>query len=439
MVVKAPKLIQAAYRVDAGRFLAFSYEIVPPVVKPIGKSGEPVFSNDRLQSATQMASVEFDRLIFHRRHLKYPQPKLWPAKPGATASGLFQQVWKRAFGYHDVRTLDDVRTYFDISSIGPLPLAVDRAAFRHFIRAEGGPAPVLAVGAGHRYVEAGLDAMFGDAITIHESSPKYVTIGDEYEDPVDVEYPPAVIEKADIPNNYFELAYSVFGSFYSRDQKAVLQRVVDGLKVGGEAFLMWKAYSHNFITHSLAQIVNKAPVVFRDGGLDIAVQGIDAGSRIGMGVPSYLVWARKRREEVDVRALFDAAAKPDPDPAPVQVRMSMDGPYFSGLLNDRTSVTRVVKMMIRRFAEDLGADIATLHHKLIGKEHGGTEADACRSLAQAIVGDERFRMVSRGAPITIAVMDYLDEVYSVLDRDTTVPEATFNRMLLEANYMYGTK
>lgn len=430
--------------------------VVPPVIYPIGNSPPAAvfdYPNHALMQAAAGAVSEFHDLVGDVFHFREAEVEYWDSRPGMTAAGFFQKLKHHLVGFNDVRTLGKVKYLFDDSAMGPLHMAVRRAIVRNARRAGAGEngdipqTPILAIGAGWAYVEHMLSAMFGDMISIREISPKYAPLPEEL-DPIDVRYPPKVIEKAALPPNAHELAYGIFSSYYSGDQIDVLQKVAGSCRVGAEIFLMWKVF--NLENMRLALLAENSGV-FREGGLDVSVECVSSGSLCLARERVLVLWARKRREDVDARALFEKAGRARPLPGggrgangasdlAAPVRMSLDGPYFGSLLYARGWLLDVVEMMVNVFCDKTGIDARILHRKLTGsaafKGGNGRAEDARRAIAEDALSDSMIDRLANGVPLSVLVMGYLGRVARVIDSGLTLPELERQELDRQAMLMH---
>ena len=278
-----------------------------------------------LKIATNLACNECEQLTSHALRVPYPQDPTLPFWRRSTINGP-TQLLRRAVGlYKDDRTLAETDILTRYSAFGSLTAAVERARGRHLERGEGGVPRLLEIGAGQRLVAAGLKAMHGDRIAMEEISPQYASLKGVF----DLELPSAQIDDAVIGEDRYELIYSFYGSVYGDDQLKILQKVVAGLKVGGEASLMWKCgWRHN----AMAKLVRRHAAFFQQGGLDLSVSSLGISADGGPPEAVHTIWARKRAESVDVAGLFARAKALDRDAAPPELpstlRLSSDGPYF---------------------------------------------------------------------------------------------------------------
>lgn len=411
------------------------FGIVPPVISPlniIGDGAVPQYEPGALGPAQELAAAEFRHLNVFLREFKYPKLKLW-RRIGCTAKGWRQMVnFLTIANYNQHRELNEARDFCDFSAMGPLPLAVHRAVQRNTARGRSNPTPLLEIGAGLGGVAGGLKVLLGDWITIDEIAPRYpLWLGT---DPIDMRYPPAVIEKAVLPADHYELVYSIYGSFYSDDQLAVLQNMMNTLRVGGEALSMW----HGPKNQVLADLTNEHQPVFQDGGMDIFANSVLTDNSLRSSDYIRVVWARKRRENVDVRAMFREAGELKEPPKPPALRLSIDGPYFSGLLYAHEYLEGVIAEMIKEFSAYVrvdhdNADISTLYHKLADADvkRGEDENAVLKKFSKHILDKISDKLIS-GMPLTIALLYQLHQVFPVLQSNLTVQQRYVQEMMFFA-------
>lgn len=374
--------------------------IVPPIVRGLAVSEvNPV--NETLRRETAGLLVE-------KRDFK--KPDITPPRsmnPGETAATFAQRFKSATIGYNDVRDLDAANIFTFGTPIGMLPLAAQRAVRRNEHRIGGAyPARILEIGAGHRFTAAGLKKLFGDQIQIYEISPVYFR---STPNSVDVEMPEAFIENAFLPENSFEFIYSIFGSFYGKDQISILQKVIDSLLVGGEAFLMWKV---GLKTTGLYQLTRRWPTIFQQAGLDITVQYRVAGDYIPRDEEVFSVSFRKRQLSVDVQKAFKTAEDYDskyPDVTwgryPVgshpNIRFVTEGPFFPGqIFSDR------YLNLAGAIAVDSAADAVGMPLKDLFWTISGENAKDCTPLACASDIAERLlepKDLMDGTPLSVLV------------------------------------
>ncbi len=142
-----------------------NYQLSPVLVPSVASGVAPV--SPYVGASMQAALMECSRFTRYLLQPNFPEPGGSSFKLGSTAHGLTQKLRRMRTGYNDIRTLESARQYLDNTAFGPLPLAVERAIQRHRMRGEGGPVPILAIGAGARYVPWGLKRLYGDEIQLH--------------------------------------------------------------------------------------------------------------------------------------------------------------------------------------------------------------------------------------------------------------------------------
>lgn len=394
--------------------------IVPPIVRAGDEGAHETFA-----MAATAAIAEAGLLTEVAKSGPYPRVSGEERFGFPTASGFRQFVKFILFSFNDVRTLDEARSFFTYSPLGPLVFGAARAIGRHRLRGLSGPADLLEIGAGQRFVPAGLHAVFGEQVRISESSPVYASTRGG----IDVELPAASASSASLPENAFELSYSIFGSIYSSNQLAILRKVVSSLKVGGEAYLMWKS---SFTNSHMAALARSYPNLFTAGGLDLSVIDmfdLDISIRDKKGENVFIVWARKRAENVDVSGLFAKATRtkgPSGDGTRT-IRLSLDGPSFSARDWAAPSVVEpVVDGMVASFldAADLPASEAYFYR--IGKRlpAGTGEEQARRLLVGATMRELPGESLAMHLPLSSATMAYLHPVLEVAGSGVSVPRLT---------------
>ncbi len=397
---------------------AFSYNLVPPI-----------YSHDEalleLDSAADLAIAEAHELASFDKDFCYPKFPSLTTRVGKTTFGLSQLLRAKLLGcFNDVREMRGADMYLSGSSLGPLNLAVNRALLRNSFRLSQSPPSLLEIGAGHRRVARGLKALHGDAIKTYESSPTY-----SEEPGIDVELPAAPIDHAHLPTETFELIYSIFGSYYGKDQLHVLQKVADSLLIGGEALLMWSTgkflWSQN---DKLAWLAREHQAFFQKGGLDITAQLTRFGRFRMTQEEMYLVWIRKRANDVNVMALFEGAKEltGSQNIAPT-VRLSLEGPYLPESVFTYETLNSIVRQMVESAIGVYGIEPTILEKKLLGTRaqtvSKRSTAVALDNVAEYIMNIILFHRLDTEAPLSVQVIEQLqlDRVLALLRTDTTIP------------------
>ena len=367
-----------------------------------------------------LALAELGELIEFRRTFQYPVAPGLPLFRRGTSSGALQ-FFRRLLAYNDIRELSDSDEYVRTTGLGSLKFAVDRAIARHTMRERTGGAPVLAIGAGQRLTEHVLKTLYGDQVTMHEVSPRFART----QDAVDVEVAEAKIEDAVLPPASFEFAYSIMGSYYAKDQIDVLQRVVDGLRVGGELFLMWP---WNMRNRYHAGLVDRWSGFFHHKGLDIGVKKFtEDGFNPFKNPRMILIWARKGSADVDVGAAFQVVAELDKVGLvggevkyPPVFRLAMGGSYFGAHVMTQQNLVPVVESMVDIVCKAYKTDPGTLLYKMSGRNVDGIAGEEARhELAQLLIGEQRFKLKDN-VPLTTTILSSLSPALAILDTDSTV-------------------
>lgn len=370
-----------------------------------------------------IALSEFSRLIDFKRNFEYPSTPELPFFRRGTASGPLQLL-RRFIAFNDTRSLLESDTYTRSTGLNSLALATERAIARHQARGVEGGAPVLTIGAGQRVTEQGLKVLYGDAISIHEVSPRF----SRTKDAVDVEVSESRIEEAALPASSFELAYSIMGSYYAKDQVDVLQRVVDSLRVGGELFLMWPLGSRNKYN---AILVDQWSGVFHEKGLSIGASLLVEESFNPFGEPKIIgIWATKVGADVDVRDAFDEAGKLSRegnrkgDAASQAVfRLTANGSYFGAQMMTNKHLAPLVESMIDMICVSYSTDSKTLLHKMTGIDVDEMSSEVARlKLAESLVKNNRSALKGN-YPLTQKILRELSRALAILDTDEIVRDA----------------
>lgn len=420
--------------------------IVPQIVSPfVVSAGQDAAayshalmsgSVDPWETASEDLRDEVDIAVGEcRSHTEYARFASLPENtdawslPGSTVATPTQGLRLLIGGYNDQRSLSDADTYVRSSPMGPLALAVGRAMVRNSLRGEDGPAPILEIGAGHRFVPWALKRMLGRAISIHECSPRYSKV----KGAVDVELPRAFAHKAVLPRDRFELAYSVFGNFYSNNQIEVLQRVVDCMRVGGEIFLMWKLLGNM----RKPWLIRKWPSIFRHGGLDISARAVSFGDDMPLMRENIItVWARKRSGEVHVRSLFDLAKRMNDkylraskegrarmdEGRDAVIRLSTEGQYFeSGAIEP--FLPSIAEEMVRTVCKHMEMGPVEVKHKAMDRKlrKEGDAEESVSALTRRVLGDdESMALLESNMPLSILIMKMLHRVLAIRNMNTTL-------------------
>ncbi len=375
----------------------------------------------------ELALTECASLTRHAAHFNDPPLPSTEGRVVSTAWTWGQRIKRLIEAFNEERTLKETDPFTLHGPLGPLPMAVERAIARHGARGENGATPILEIGAGQRLVIAGLKVLFGDRIAFHESAPTYAEIFGNLVHTLS----PASIEDAALPENTFELAYSIFGSIYAKDQVRVLHNVVNSLRVGGEFLLMWKP---GFRNNALSRLVYRMPAVFAHGGFDLAAERDHfKGSLDRESI--HIVWGRKRRDEVNVAELFEAArvhrtlyasSRYHTSVRPL-MRLSRDGPYIPcAHFGDQDLITMATKM-IERAADVLEVSGEELHRAVIGSAPQQAYATPFELLARAALADtirpcmSSYDALVRHIPLSAIALNKVLESIPLLGTDSTLP------------------
>lgn len=392
--------------------------VLPPFVQ-LGASPEA------LERAVSIAVEESRLLTEVALSPTYPTPSGTDDVGFPTFASPLQLFKWLMFHFNDTRTLNDVSGYFNYSPLGPLAFGVARAVERHRLRGlPPGPVDILEIGAGQRFVASGLHLIFGDQLRIHESAPVYAS----RRGGIDVELPPGSIDVAELPRDAFELSYSLFGNLYGDDQVAVLQKVTDSLRIGGEAFLMWKSTSTN---RALATLVREHPEIFSAGGLDLAVIDmfdLDIAIKDKKNEHIFVVWARKRGTGIDIRDLFRQARSSLGKSGELghTVRLSLDGPSIVIPAGSAFAFEPIVERMIQAFLDTSRIAPSDAYYYLTG-----TRLDAAIQPPQAqdlllrhVMKRLPHSSLSMQLPLSVAVMAILHPILEVNGSGVSAPRLT---------------
>lgn len=370
----------------------------------------------------------------------YPRDPKLPFWRSSTINGVTQALRSLVGMYKDDRTLsqaDDITRY---TAFGPLTSAVERALVRHRLRGDEGGAPVLEIGAGQRLVAAGLKAIHGNAIFLHEVSPAYAQL----QGAIDVMMPAAGIDHAWVPKDYFELIYSYYGSMYGDDQIQILDKVVSGLKVGGEALVMWKfGWKHNY----WAELIRRQSAYLQQNGLDISIHSDGVSISGGLIEALHAVWVRKRSDQVDVSSLFERVETRDQQKvalAPATMRLSSDGPYFPVGDLSLGDLEIVVDRMVLAACEVMRMEPRVVEESLriqASNQCGRNRMKSGTALAGEIL--HRARMGSMWSstpsrlenhePLSFAVLDFLHRAHPALCEVTSMMRDEARMITYRAN------
>ncbi|MBI4237703.1 MAG: hypothetical protein HY696_04690 [Deltaproteobacteria bacterium] len=191
--------------------------------------------------------------------------------------------------------------------------ALHAAVARHAAQAAP-PVRALAIGAGHGIAELGLRRRFGVAVHLTQIGPEYST-APHMAEVFDATLPipdtgaaspyslaDALASAGDL--RPFDLIWSIYGNLHDAgDQLAIIRRVVERLRVGGEFFLMWDIRSHiHPQTRWHFDTIRHTAAFFRARGLDIVAT--DDHDR---STEAY-VWGRKLALHVPFDAIWQDAA-----------------------------------------------------------------------------------------------------------------------------------
>lgn len=190
------------------------------------------------------------------------------------------------------------------------PMGAMHAAVARHLERGASPVRVLAIGAGEGLAELGLRQRFGDAVHLTQIGPTYstaphmaATFDAALPIPADDPYSlaQALATAGTLPP--FDLAWSIYGNLHDAgDQLAIVQRVVDRLRVGGEFFLMWDVRPHQEQTRWYYETVRRTSAFFRARGLDLVVTPDH-----DRNMEAYL-WGRKLIDDVPFEAIWDDVA-----------------------------------------------------------------------------------------------------------------------------------
>lgn len=370
-----------------------------------------------LKIAVNLACNECEQLTSKALRRPYPKDPELPFWRRSTISGA-TQLLRRAVGlYKDDRTLAETDLLTRYTAFGSLSTAVERAKARHRERAGEEIPRFLEIGAGQRLVAAGLKALYGAEVGLEELSPQYASLQGAF----DLVLPSAKIDDAPIAEDRYELIYSFYGSMYGDDQLKILQKVVAGLKVGGEASLMWKCgWRHN----AMAKLVRRRAAFFQQGGLDLSISSLGVSADGGLPEAVHTVWARKRAEAVDVPGLFARArelekAKSFPE-IPSTLRLSSDGPYFRVSDFSLGDLERIVDEMVIAAGFAMGLEPRELESRFrvqLGARLGQNRLASGTALADAILSPVFLQRRAVNDPSPLAyheplshlVLDYLHQ------------------------------
>ncbi|MBI2344411.1 MAG: hypothetical protein HYV02_08785 [Deltaproteobacteria bacterium] len=385
-----------------------------------------------LQQATGHAVAETAAYAHWRRDYRAPVVTV-PRQTRSSAATLSQWFWKGLDRYHERRTLDDAIHLTMGAPCGPLPLAVERALTR---MEPGKAAPVLEIGAGQRLVAAGLKALFGDRIFLAEVSPKFTGIPNV----IDLELAQTPIENCRLPANTFQFIYSLFGSYYARDQIALLGNVLQSVMVGGEAFLITR---NNRRFRRLSEAVTQHHADASRFGIAMACQEWwhDDGSRFGVRYGS--VWLKKLAEDADLLAYLAACLmqlhRPlpasSPPPSPI-VHLCTEGPALPSEEVPDAQRQAITAALIETSLHAWNLSRDTFCYKV--SQTTGDEVFAA-IVAQCV----QWSTQSPHIPLTTIIRVLLDQVYAIRDSDLTLPAMkrddweSFLRHINDPLYQHG--
>lgn len=392
-----------------------------------------------LTMASDAASNECEMLTNDVMQAQYPSPPKLPFFHKSTTSGFLQKVRQVLLLWKDKRTLDHPRinAMTRHSALGPLDKAVERAVVRR--QKENSPAKILAIGAGQRLMEAQLKELFGNRIEIHEVSPSYA----ELKSAVDVELPISGIDDAELPKDYFDLIYSFYGNIYGRDQIHILQKVIDSLAIGGEAFLMWKITSIK--NYRIANLMRRHTAFFQQRGIDVSVESKVYGEGPSLEI-FHTVWVRKRANNVNIKALLEetrglVAEDAKELEAKKTVRFSLNGPYFYSRDISQRHLECLVERMIASAAkamnigsEDLAAKL--LHRSYLAHEFRSRSHQLATEFLQTYYYDDVKSGTPNGleysVPLSVLLLNFIHRAIPVLKTKTTL--AQYQAMIAAARY-----
>lgn len=135
----------------------------------------------------------------------------------------------------------------------------------------------LGIGVGRGYVERDLRGAFGDKIEIDALGyfPPEAELGSEVlarrRAIFNTELPPGDINNVELLGGDYDRILALFSTYYAADQTDVIQKLHDGLRVGGEAFFVMNG--KNAEARALARLMMKYPLWFWTHGFDFVVHG----------------------------------------------------------------------------------------------------------------------------------------------------------------------
>lgn len=406
------------------------------IVPPAHRNATAQDMNEIVAGAENLALREIALLTRFDR-FKYPREPKIPARSRTTAATHLQKFCHFIDGYCDNRGLRAADRFTRSSGLGPLTLSIGAAIFRGSLRNGHSPAPILEIGAGQRLVAGALKQhLFGAAIKTCEFSPIYA----ELQEAIDEELPSGFIDDVTLPRDSFELVFSLFGSLYGRDQVRILQNVVNSLRVGAEAFLMWKPkwLWLNRENDRLSALAFRWPSVFQRGGLDLTIVENFHSETVGSlkGTSIHALWARKRKDTVHVHDLFketqemdrqlDADRNKYPDDYKPTVRLSQHGPYLPSSIFNTGKLEPLVEQIIGAICEELGVEATTLEHVLTGTDlsicKDAGEEIARRNIANYVITEMPRDRFHAGVPLTTLVCNEMRTAIHLLHSGLTQPE-----------------
>lgn len=392
---------------------------------------------DKIVAGAENLALQEIALLTRFDGFQYPREPNIPAWHRTTAATPLQKICRFIDGYCDDRGLKEADGFTHSSGLGPLTLSIGAAVFRNSIRNGHSPAPVLEIGAGQRLAARALKQhLFGDVIRTCEISPVYA----ELSGAIDEELPAGFIDDVTLPGDSFDLVFSLFGSLYGRDQVGILQNVIDSLRVGAETFLMWKPkwLWLNRENERLSALAMRWPSVFQRGGVDLTIVKNFHAETIGSlkGISIHALWARKRKDVVQVHDLFREVEELDrqsnadrnkrPDGYEPMVRLSQHGSYFPSSTFNAKRLKSLVQQIIGAVCEELGVEATRLEHVLTGtdlstcKDSG--EEIARHNIANYAIAEMSKSRLHAGVPLTTLVYNEIRTAINLLHSGITQPQ-----------------
>ncbi len=381
----------------------------PPICAPkalVISAASPQFSIE-----SSLAIDEAVSILKFNKEFQYPQIAI-PKSYHSTTSSRWQGIRKSLGLFYDKRSIQNAETYCTASPLGSLPLAVARAVGRANL--EGGlnnPASVLEIGAGQRRVSAGIKAVFGEMVINSEIAPAY-----SMQSGIDRELPASGIDDAELGIGNFDLIFSIFGNLYGKDQLKILGKVVNGLKSGGEFFLMWKPTIGNLLLHR--QIRRNREMLFRYGlalSSDILISS-------AMALPEILIiiWGQK----FHAGEFTEETALKDHQGANPAMRLSSQGNYLTVEDIEKATLENIAAKMLMAGCGYIGISPAELRNKVFAATDKSDE-DALAEMARTIVFDRYgFKDTNSNGewknylPLSFCAADFMSKALPYVGTDT---------------------